>query len=110
MFFSTFAMDTWRWSNNNMDQKYAPWPFKPSGAISMTNEEHEQTMIIAAAASVTIALADFVIVKIKQYKKAQKARNMPDGSPIVIKQIRPEAGAPPAEPSGDPQADAGSVP
>jgi hypothetical protein len=92
MFFTTFAIDTWRWSTNDMDQKYAPWPFKTSGAISMTTEEHEQTMLIAAAVSVTLALTDFVIVKIKRYKQAQKARKMPVGSPIIIKQMHAEEG------------------
>jgi hypothetical protein len=90
MFAATFAMDAWRWTNHDMDQKYAPWPFKAAGAVNMTNEEHERTMIIAAAASVTIALADFVIVKVKNYQKAQRALKMPEGSPITIKRTNTE--------------------
>ncbi|GHV41031.1 hypothetical protein AGMMS49546_16080 [Spirochaetia bacterium] len=93
MFAATFALDTWRWANNNMDQKYAPWPFKSAGAVNMTTEEHERTMLIAAAASVTLALTDYVIVRVKRYKQAQKASKLPAGSPIIIERPGAKAGA-----------------
>jgi hypothetical protein len=107
MFFTTFAIDTWRCADHGWDQKYAPWPFKGSGAIDMTTSEHEQNMIIAAAASVTLALTDYVIVRIKRHKLARKAQNMPAGSPIIINQFRLEE--PAANPEASP-AGAGSLP
>ncbi|GHT91471.1 hypothetical protein FACS1894140_2180 [Spirochaetia bacterium] len=87
MFFTTFAMDAGRYFDHDRNADYAPWPFKGAGAINMTTKEYQQTMAIAAAASVTLALTDYLIVRIKRNRLARKARNLPAGDPIIINRI-----------------------
>ncbi|MDR0878282.1 MAG: hypothetical protein LBN21_09525 [Treponema sp.] len=93
MFTATTVMDSIRWGENNWDTKYAPWPIKSAGAVSMTNSEQEMTFIIAASASVAVALADFIIISIKRYKSEQRALNIPVGTPIIIRKPYPESDA-----------------
>jgi hypothetical protein len=90
MFTATVVMDTLRASKHNWDGRYMPWPLKTAGAIEMTNEEHELVFISAAAASVVLALTDFVIVKIKQHQTRRRALEIPEGTPIIIR--RPLSG------------------
>jgi hypothetical protein len=91
MFTATFVMDSWRTSQHNWDTRYAPWPFKTTGAIEMTNREHEIVITVAGIGSLALALTDFVIIQIKRHKVRQRALQMPEGTPIIIK--RPLAGA-----------------
>jgi hypothetical protein len=72
MFFSTFAMDSIRFFTHDKNKAYLPWPLKGPGAIEMSREEKGQTLMIAAAASVTIAIIDFVIVKAKQRRERNR--------------------------------------
>jgi hypothetical protein len=84
MFFTTFAVDTWRCYSHDWDPLYAPWPAKPPGAINMTQDELTMTIAVAAVISVAIAITDFSIVQIKRYKEKQRIKNLPAGSPITI--------------------------
>jgi hypothetical protein len=84
MFFTTFAMDTVRYFDHEKDLRYAPWPFKAAGAINMNRNELKTTLAIALSVSAAIALADFTIVKVKRYQAEQRARQLPDGTPIII--------------------------
>ncbi|GHU73927.1 hypothetical protein FACS189450_14380 [Spirochaetia bacterium] len=104
MFAATFAMDALRFFDHDNNPLYAPWPFKTAGAINMSTEEYQQTLIIAAAASLTIALTDYIIVRVKRHRLAEKARKLPAGSPIIIERSvenrteeRAESGPLPAE-------------
>ncbi|GHV02082.1 hypothetical protein FACS189485_01670 [Spirochaetia bacterium] len=108
MFAATFAMETWRYFDHDQNIQYAPWPFKTAGAINMSTDEHLQTMGIAAAVSVTMALTDFVITQVKRYKQKEKARNLPAGTPIIIKRdmVRP----PLEEPTESPPLESKSSP
>jgi hypothetical protein len=100
LFTATFAMDTWRASKNDWDGRYLPWPLKTAGAVEMTNREHEIVMISAASASVLLALADFIIVKIKDRQTRQRALEIPEGTPIIIK--RPLSGGDGEDHADDP--------
>jgi hypothetical protein len=108
LFTATFAMDTWRASKNNWDGRYMPWPLKSAGAIEMTNREHEIVITSAAAASVILALADFVIIKIKRHRTRQRALEIPEGTPIIIKRplpgFEPEETEPPEGAAENPDA------
>jgi hypothetical protein len=84
VFFTTFAVDTWRCYSHGWDPLYAPWPAKPPGAINMTQDELTMTIAIAAVISAAIAVTDFSIVQIKRYKEKQRLRNLPVGNPITI--------------------------
>jgi hypothetical protein len=108
MFTATLVMDTLRASKHNWDGRYMPWPLKTAGAIEMTNEEHELVFISAAAASATLALADFVIVKIKQYRSQRRALEIPEGTPIIIRRPLPGAEGEGVENSAEAYADDGA--
>ncbi|MDR2135038.1 MAG: hypothetical protein LBO76_00295 [Treponema sp.] len=74
MFFSTITMDSIRFFKHDMNRAYLPWPLKGPGAIEMSREEKKQTIMIAAAVSVTIAIVDFAIVKIKRRQEERRER------------------------------------
>jgi hypothetical protein len=86
MFFTTFFMDIYRASNNGWDMRYAPWPLKAPGAIGMTQEQHYRVLGIASASSILIAVADHLIVRYQRNKQARELRNLPTGTPIIIRQ------------------------
>jgi hypothetical protein len=86
LFFSNFFMDTYRASNNNWDMRYAPWPVKAPGAISMTQEEHLLVLGFAVGGSILIAVADHLIVRYQRNKQAREIQNLPAGTPIIIRQ------------------------
>jgi len=96
MFFSTFAMDTYRWNaETNMDwgsdaRRYAPWPLKAAGAIEMTSKEREITLISAASLSAVIAVADLIIIQIKRHNERRRIENIPGGTAIIIRTPYPE--------------------
>jgi hypothetical protein len=91
MFSTVFAMDMYKWQNTNgLDfseegRRYAPWPLKSAGAFAMESEEVEQTLIIAAGLSATIAFTDMIIVQIKRYKARKRAEAMPAGTIIITR-------------------------
>lgn len=87
MLFSTIAMDTYRWGKYSSfsDNRYAPWPIKSAGAISMESKEFVTTLIIAASLSATIAFTDLIIVKVKRNKERRRIESMPEGSTIIIR-------------------------
>ena len=66
VFFSRTFYDIYRMSKNNWDQRYAPWPFKSAGGVSMTNKDIFLMFSIAASASLTIAVVDHLIVRHKR--------------------------------------------
>ena len=86
MFFVTFATDMIRWSNaNNFDmteagRRYAPWPLKSAGAVEMTNDEYNRTILIAAGVSVAVALVDLAIVLIRRNSERRRTESLPTGS------------------------------
>jgi hypothetical protein len=84
MFFSTMAMDSIRYFDNNSDERYAPWPFKGPGAIEMSREEREKTFTAAILASVAIAAIDFAIVQVKRNKEKQRVEQQSNGREIRI--------------------------
>ena len=84
-FFSNFFIDVYRASMNGWDMRYAPWPLKSAGFVSMTQEEHLLTLGFAVGGSILIAVADHVIVRYRRHKQAQEIRNLPTGTPIIIK-------------------------
>jgi hypothetical protein len=93
IFFATFAMDTIRFSNNNWDTRYAPWPIRSSGGVEMNTNQRLITIGAAAAGSILISLADHLIVRYKRNKAEREKLNLPDGSPIIIRRPWPETGS-----------------
>ncbi|MDR1839229.1 MAG: hypothetical protein LBQ93_06575 [Treponema sp.] len=89
MFFVNFFYDLYRWNNaNSMDfsaegRRYAPFPFRSAGAVEKTSTEFRNSILFAAGLSVTIALADFIIVKIRRERQRRLERPPPSGSVVI---------------------------
>jgi hypothetical protein len=85
-FFTTFFMDIYRSSNHDWDRRYAPWPVKAAGAVNMTHEEQILTLGVAIGSSILVAVADHLIVRYQRNKQEREIRNLPEGTPIIIRQ------------------------
>ena len=100
MMFVNFFYDLYRWNRaNSMDfssegRRYAPWPFKSAGAVDKTSAEFRRSIFMAAGLSVTIALADFIIVKIRRDRQRRNERPPPYGTVIIerkpVEDVEPE--------------------
>jgi hypothetical protein len=84
VFFATFAIDTYRFSTNSWDRRYAPWPLTAAGSVDRTEDEQIVMLTVAAAGSMVIALADFFIVHYKRQKQREYINSLP-GTPIIIR-------------------------
>jgi hypothetical protein len=84
-FFATISIDLYRSATHGWDRRYAPWPAKPAGAIEMTQDEQFLTLGLAAGGAVVIALTDYAIVRYKRSKAEQRSRDLPAGTPIIIR-------------------------
>jgi len=106
MFTVTFITEMIRWNEaNGLDfsdegRRYAPWPFKSAGAVEMTNDEHARTILIALGVSMTVALVDLIVVKIKQHSERRRIENMPPGTYEIEKKPYGEPQEP-EEPDGE---------
>ena len=111
-FFTHIIHDTYRTATHNWDRRYAPWPLKAAGAVELTQKEQFVTLGIAAGGAVLIAVADHLIVRYKRNKQQREIRNLPEGTPIIIR--RPmeekteEAGASGEGVAEEPAAESGS--
>ena len=89
MFVVTFITDLFRWYDANgmdfNDMRYAPWPLKSAGAVDMTGEEYQRTILIAAGLSLALAITDLIIVKIRQSHERRRIESRPTGSYNIIR-------------------------
>ena len=85
MFFSLFAMNSYRMATNDWDRRFAPWPFTAAGAVSKTQEEHLITLGAAIGGSIIIAVADHLIVRHRRNRQEQEIRALPTGTYIIIR-------------------------
>ena len=83
--FANFAYDSGRLAANSWDMRYAPWPFNSAGTIEKTQGEKFLTIGIAAGSAVIIALVDQAIMLSRRNRQERESRNLPDGSPIIIR-------------------------
>ncbi|AEJ19727.1 hypothetical protein [Gracilinema caldarium] len=88
MFFTTFAVDSYRYYMNDWDRRYAPWPLKASGAIEMDENQRIASFSVAVGLSVVVAVVDYLIVKHKWEKQKKLA------PPIVTPRITIEPWSP----------------
>jgi hypothetical protein len=94
-FFTNFFYDSYRTVAHGGDMRYAPWPLKPAGAVNKTQDEEFLTLGVAAGGAVAIALIDYIIVRYKRNKLEEEVRQLPAGTPIIIRRPLGEAPAPP---------------
>jgi hypothetical protein len=86
---STVTMDILRTIEHDGSQDYWPWPLKPTGAPTMTNDEFITTICVALGISAAVAIADLIIIKYKQKKAETLKLQNPQREPIIIR--RPAA-------------------
>lgn len=88
MMLAALGMDTYRFISHNGDSRYTPL-IKSPGAEPMTGDEFAATIAAAAAASLAISLADFIVVQYKRRAQAKQVENLPPGTPIIIRKPLP---------------------
>ena len=89
LFFAKAAVDTYRYSQHDWDRRYAPWPLKTAGAVSMTENEFKATFAAACVGALSVALADFIVVKLKRHGERKAAAERPKAS-YTIERSGPE--------------------
>ncbi|GHU64681.1 hypothetical protein FACS189447_02030 [Spirochaetia bacterium] len=92
-FFTNFSIDTYRYATHDWDRRYAPWPIKASGSFDLSQDEQFRNLGIAAGGAVLVAVVDHLIVRYKRNKAAEQIRNLPAGTPIIIRRPLGEDGA-----------------
>jgi len=96
MFTTTFGMDLYRWNKaNGMDwsdsgRRYAPWPLKSAGAITMDSDEMKRTLIISGGLCITAACVDLVITQIRRAVAKKRAATLPQSATVITKRPLPE--------------------
>jgi hypothetical protein len=80
IFFTSFFMDFYRmfYYAGGWDSRYAPWPFKGTGAIDKTTSELTVMFTVAISGSLIIAAADYFIVRHKRIKAQSEETPVPD--------------------------------
>jgi len=73
IFFSRIFLDLYRMSQHDWDRRYAPWPATASGGVGLTESELKILLGLAAAVSITISVADHLIIRHKRKKAAAAA-------------------------------------
>lgn len=110
-FFANFGVDVYRSASNNWDSRYAPWPFTGAGAIDKTQDDKFFTIGAAVGGAVLIALVDYGIARYKRNRLERETRNLPDGTPIIIrKPLSAENSSGEESETGRPDNAAGSAP
>ena len=84
-FLANFGVDTYRLAKNGGDRRFAPWPFTAAGEIGKTQDEKFLTLGVTACSAVAIALIDYGIVRYKRSRQEREIRNLPEGTPIIIR-------------------------
>jgi hypothetical protein len=104
LFFSKTAVDTVRYAQHDWDRAYAPWPLKAAGAVAMTEDEYKRSFAIACAGAISVALVDYIIVRIKRHSERRTVAERPKSTYTIER--RPAAESP-AEDSGTAEAPEG---
>ena len=84
-FFTTFGYDTYRWSNNGWDTRYAPWPITSAGAIEPGKGEKLMTLGVSAGVSVLIAVVDYGIMRYRRNRLERESSKISEGNQIIVR-------------------------
>jgi hypothetical protein len=103
-FLTNFTVDTYRYATHDWDRRYAPWPIKAAGSVDLSQDEQFRNLGIAATGAIFVAVVDHLIVRYKRNKAEDAIRNLPAGTPIIIRKPLAEAD-PVNEETPSPEAD-----
>jgi hypothetical protein len=88
-FLAETIMDTYRWASHDQDTRYAPWPFKPAGAVTLTKDERVTVIWAAAITAVAVAVADYFIVQHNRRGVEAESGNAAPEDTITVTPLRP---------------------
>ncbi len=82
VFFTSFALDSYRFADHGWDFRYAPWPLKSAGAVLMDQNQMVGVFAAGVLGAALIALADYWIhgSKLRAQKQKEEAQRAPDFS------------------------------
>ena len=83
-FLTNFSFGMYRYSTNDWDRRYAPWPITGPGAIEPTQSQKLGILGIAAGGAIIVSIVDFSIERSKRNRIAREAEMYPEGTPIII--------------------------
>ncbi|MDR3302469.1 MAG: hypothetical protein LBT01_08105 [Spirochaetaceae bacterium] len=83
--FTSIFVDIGRAADHNWDWSYYTGIGSSSDSKPWANEDYEKALWISAVAAVSVAIIDFVIIKIKRSREAKRARNTAPNESEVIR-------------------------
>ena len=83
--FANFTFDTYRYASHGGNRLYAPWPFKPAGAVGHTRQDRLNILGLAAGGAVLFALVDHGIVRYRRNRAEREIRALAPGTPVIIR-------------------------
>ena len=76
LFLSLGTYDIYRFAASGGAPEYAPWPFRPPGAVGYTGKETLGIFLSAISTSVLIAAADYIVGRVKAKRELE---GVPEG-------------------------------
>jgi hypothetical protein len=84
VFFTLFAVDAYRYAEKGWDQRYAPWPLKPAGAIEMEENLRIASFAAGVGGAVIVAVVDYFLVKTKRDRNQKELESHGANEPTII--------------------------
>ncbi|MDR0527389.1 MAG: hypothetical protein LBG79_06205 [Spirochaetaceae bacterium] len=82
--FSSIGLDLYRSAQHEWsDNRYYPWPVTGKNPVLWNNDEYIMAFVFAGLVSLTVAIADFVIIMIKRSAAAKRARMLTPDAPVI---------------------------
>ena len=75
LFLSLEVYDIYRFAASGGAPEYAPWPFRPPGAVGYTGKENLGVLLSALSTSVLIAAADYIVGRVKAKRELERQRS-----------------------------------
>lgn len=100
VFFTSFAVDSYRFADHSWDFRYAPWPLKSAGAVLMDQNQMVGVFVVGILGAAVIALADYWIHDSKLRAQKQKEESQPRGDFLITREglLLPPTELPPLAP------------
>ncbi len=75
LFLSLEAYDIYRFAASGGAPEYAPWPFRPPGAVGYDWKDESRWILLAAlSTSVLITAADYIVSRVKAKRELEDVR------------------------------------
>jgi hypothetical protein len=100
IFFTSFAVDSYRFADHSWDFRYAPWPLKSAGAVLMDQNQMVGVFVTGVLGAAVIALADYWIHGSKLRAQKQKDESQAGANFLITREplVLPPTELPPLAP------------